>query len=303
MVSIPESIGSEPSPPQNQNESNRSPNVVRTQPLTARQERKLVEYIEDLFLEVMRNYKKRSHPSSTLPTLQSYLHATHPLLSLILQIPPSKQQQSALRTALLLRFTSECLCAIPNYPPPTLSPISSSSSDQSGVQTLRQLLTWLDELDKGWYTVLCAQAWDATAQEGVDVELDVDGSSSPTNTQNSDLNSAGLQSETQMEDYSPTSLGPRDSVSQTDRTRLRSLLLAGIAALEEWLDNTQPPSTAIATNDHIFDEADSNRPDLEETLEHLGLQQSFDDLFSRTLSAMGELGGEVLSVGEELEME
>ena len=47
----------------------------------------------------------------------------------------------------------------------------------------------------------------------------------------------------------------------------------------------------------------SQGDDLETTLEHLGLQQAFDDLFSRTLTSMGELGGEVLSAGEELEME
>lgn len=55
MVSVPGSSPSEASPAPESVVDNR----VRTRALTARQERKLVEYVEDGLLDVMRNYKKR----------------------------------------------------------------------------------------------------------------------------------------------------------------------------------------------------------------------------------------------------
>ncbi|KAL5490657.1 hypothetical protein ACEPAI_5491 [Sanghuangporus weigelae] len=335
MVAIPDSSASEASPPPDVPESSRDNAVantsIRIQALTARQERRLVEYVEDMFLDIMRNYKKRDHPSTTLPTLHSYLRATHTLLSLILQIPPVVTNQASLRTALLLRFSSETLAAITHYPRPILNGSrtraqSQSQSDAGGAETLKELLDWLDELDKGWHVVLCSQAWDTSARDGVDVYVDFepDGDHLLSNKSDVDehLKSGSDVSQTD-EDYSPASLGSTSSaLSQTDRTRLRSLLLSGSSALEEWLEGIQaPPSTAphrangssfgVQSNrESLSDvemdqESESNNPedDLETTLEHLGLQQAFDDLFSRTLTSMGELGGEVLSAGEELEME
>ncbi|KAL5512006.1 hypothetical protein ACEPAH_5225 [Sanghuangporus vaninii] len=333
MVAIPDSSASEASPPPEVSKSSRNNTAVntsiRTQALTARQERRLVEYVEDLFLDIMRNYKKRDHPSTTLPTLHSYLCATHTLLSLILQIPPVASNQASLRTALLLRFTSETLAAITHYPRPILNGSrtrAQSQSDAGGAETLKELLDWLDELDKGWHAVLCSQTWDTGAHHGVDVyagfESDGDHllSNKPDIDEHLESSSDVSQSD---EDYSPASLGNTSSaLSQTDRTRLRSLLLSGTSALEEWLEGIQaPPSTAphrttgsssgVHSNGETLSdvemdqalEPDNPEDDLETTLEHLGLQQSFDDLFSRTLTSMGEFGGEVLNVGEELEME
>ncbi|KAL5533479.1 hypothetical protein ACEPAF_5255 [Sanghuangporus sanghuang] len=332
MVAIPDSSASEVSPPPEVSKSSRNNTAVntsiRTQALTARQERRLVEYVEDLFLDIMRNYKKRDHPSTTLPTLHSYLRATHTLLSLILQIPPVVSNQASLRTALLLRFTSEALAAITHYPRPILNGSrtraqSQSQSDAGGAETLKELLDWLDELDKGWHAVLCSQAWDTGAHDGVDVyEPDGDHLLSNKSDVDEHLKPGSDLSQTD-EDYSPASLGSTSSaLSQTDRTRLRSLLLSGSSALEEWLEGIQaPPSTAphrasgssseVQSNGETLSdvemdqalEPDNPEDDLETTLEHLGLQQAFDDLFSRTLTSMGELGGEVLNAGEELEME
>ena len=42
--------------------------------------------------------------------------------------------------------------------------------------------------------------------------------------------------------------------------------------------------------------------DFESALAQMGLQQSFNELFSRTLSEMGEFSGEILSTGDEATM-
>lgn len=70
-------------------------------------------------------------------------------------------------------------------------------------------------------------------------------------------------------------------VSQTDRTRLRSILAGGSARLEEWLEKGL----------HV-----EGAEDLEQALERLGLQQSFDDLFIESLSEMGEFTEEMSQV-------
>lgn len=182
----------------------------------------------------------RSQPSSTLPTLSAYLTITHPLLFLILQIPPFDPSTS-LRTALLLRLTGEVLNSIVGYLPDT--------------KTLPQLLAWLQDLDEGWLAILRAQTWHTEAHEGVDIVLP------------DDVAVASLKS---------------TPVSQTERTRLRSLLIAGTSNMEEW-----------------FTGLDTGEEEFEVTLERLGLQQGFDDLFSGTLSEMGFLHGSMELEGPE----
>lgn len=108
---------------------------------------------------------------------------------------------------------------------------------------LPALLVWLDELDRGWLAVLQSQTWDPQNHAGADlmVSSEVDVHSSPVN--------------------------------QTDRTRLRSILVQGTERLEEWLEGM-----------HV-----EGAEDLQMALEALGLRQEFDDLFHQTLSEMGEL--------------
>lgn len=160
--------------------------------------------------------------------------------------------QAALRTAFLLRLTGEVLTSIAGYAPTA--------------DTLPHLLALLTELDSGWCAVLRAQAWDADVREGVDVEVPV---SKPNTTSTS-------TAESQMDaDFSLVGAPP---VSQTDRTRLRSILAGGSARLEEWLEKGL----------HV-----EGADDLEQALERLGLQQSFDDLFIETLSEMGEFTEEM----------
>lgn len=168
-----------------------------------------------------------SDPSSTLPTLSSYLEATHHMLSVILQIPPVDPSAS-LRTSLLLRLTGEVLLSIPGYRP--------------DMDSLSTLLSWLNDLDRGWLAVLRSQAWDADAGVGVDAELQENARVTPA--------------------------------SQTERTRLRSLLLGGTDALEEWMERL-----------------DTEGEGFEIALERVGLEQSFNELFAGTLAEMGSLAG------------
>ncbi|KAI0823860.1 hypothetical protein BC628DRAFT_1323874 [Trametes gibbosa] len=199
-----------------------------THPLTAVQERKVADYLDGQFLEVTRNYKKRSDPSSTLVTLQAYLEATHHILSVISQIPPV-DPSAPLRTMLLLRLTGEVLQSVPGYNPDT--------------ETLPLLLAWLEDLDQAWLAVIRTQAWDPDKCVGIDVELAPGACTTP--------------------------------MSQTERTRLRSLLIAGTDGIEEWLEGL-----------------DTRREgSVEETLQRLGLEQSFNELFAGTLAEMGSLGG------------
>ncbi|KAI0062154.1 hypothetical protein BV25DRAFT_1886008 [Artomyces pyxidatus] len=199
---------------------------IHAHPLTAKQERKLVDNLEERYLEITRNFKKRSDQSSTLPTLSSYLHAMQPLLSLVLQIPPVNPSTS-LRTSLLLRLTGEVMNSIPGYPP--------------DVETLPELLSWLDILDRGWLAVLRLQAWDPVQHEGIDL-ASTDARSSPP--------------------------------SQTERTRLRSLLVTGTTRMEDWLE----PLGKAGANEYG------------EELERVHLQEGFDELFFRTLTEMGGFG-------------
>ena len=252
----------------------------------------------------------RTQLSSTLRTLDLYLSETHTLLSIILQIPPISRSQASLRTTLLLRLTGDALMAIPNYN-------IQDDIDIDGI--LRLLLAWLDDLDRGWSAVLRRQAWDPEQRKGYII---------PVKLENSD-----------------NSVTEISAVNQTERTRLRSLIVSGTAALEEWLDGIRFSSAGsisrrgIPTNDsdekQMADdsdkdnssesESDSNQTlvtdsvggsdaetetgpyasvvsDFESALAQMGLQQSFNELFSRTLSEMGEFSGEILSTGDEATM-
>ncbi|KAI6137460.1 hypothetical protein EDD17DRAFT_1679313 [Pisolithus thermaeus] len=58
-------------------------------PLSKAQECKVVQYVEDTFMDITSAYKKRSEPSMTkLPTLSSCLYAMQSLLAFILRYHP-----------------------------------------------------------------------------------------------------------------------------------------------------------------------------------------------------------------------
>lgn len=161
---------------------------------------------------------------------------------------------------------------------------------------LKELLEVLDLLDRGWTTVLRAQAWDMERGEGVDVEFEVEEQGQGGNG------------------TSTSELSLPAPVSLTERARLRSLLLAGTEGLEEWLEklrDKKPANNANGTRstNGVADGDAANgtqqqdaHQDLESMLELLDLEQAFDSLFERTLSEMGELGGGVLNAEGEVAM-
>lgn len=103
--------------------------------------------------------------------------------------------------------------------------------------SLSALLDWLQDLDKGWLAVLRSQRWNPAVRSAVSVRL-------PVGTRST-------------------------SLSQTERTRLKSMLVAGTEMLEEWVEVLQTQSD-------------------------IGTTQAgrLDDLFSGVLTEMGFLRGE-----------
>ncbi|KAF8959731.1 hypothetical protein BDZ97DRAFT_1761247 [Flammula alnicola] len=236
--------------------------------LTSRQERNLVDYLDEHFLQLTRNFKKRSEESSTLKTLSTYIEAVRQLLVLILQIPPIDPSTS-LRTAYLLHLTGDALGSIPGYRLGTTSVVVRS--------TLQDLVDFLDDLDQAWIAVLKGQAWDPESAEGVDItlpiEIDVEMSNS---TSDSNANGNGKDSPPKIMKSTPP--------NQTDLTRLRSLLLSGESALEEWLTNERG---------QVDEERGDDLGDVSGMLARMGLLDAFDSLFVRTLDFLGGFAGDV----------
>ncbi|KAJ3887552.1 hypothetical protein GG344DRAFT_55514 [Lentinula edodes] len=203
-----------------------SPTKLR--PLSPKQERRLVVFLDNEFLELTRGYKKRSSPTSHLPTLDAYLQAAQRILGLILQVPPIDPSTS-LRIQLLLRLTNEVLTCIPGYP--------------SNSENLPIAMDWLDDLDQSWAAVLQAQVWNPS--EGIGEDLIVDAGDVVRGVKSTPM-------------------------SQTERTRLKSLLLGGVATLEEWLEGkpigVNRQATAVEEEDGL------------------------NDIFSNTLEELGHLG-------------
>jgi len=166
-----------------------------------------------------------------LPTLSSYLDAMQHLLAFILRIPPI-DPSTGLRTAFLLRLTGDAMNSMTGYPP--------------SMDGLRLLLDFLDDVDQAWVTVLRSQAWDPATGKGVDLVVPTD----------------QIQPGTTLIRTSP--------VSQTEKTRLRSLLVTGTAGIEEWLMGS-----------------DMGEGDYEQVLEREGPLQEFNDMFSSTLAELG----------------
>jgi len=119
------------------------------------------------------------------------------------------------------------------------------------VADLIPLLQWLDMLDRGWFSVLCRHAWDPM-RGGVELPEE-------------------LLKKTPL----PT---------QTDCTRVHSLLVTGISTLENWMEGKDE------------DEEDN----LVHDMRRLGCQSTFDELFHRTLTKLHELELDKVDDEEEL---
>jgi hypothetical protein len=122
------------------------------------------------------------------------------------------------------------------------------------VTDLIPLLQWLDMLDRGWLSALSRHAWDPMRGEGVELSEEL-------------LEKAPL----------PT---------QTDSTRVHSLLVTGISALENWMEGKNG------------DEEEEDN--LLRNMRRLGYQSNFDELFYRTLSKLHELEQDEADDEEEL---
>jgi hypothetical protein len=115
----------------------------------------------------------------------------------------------------------------------------------------------MDDLDQSWMAVLQNQIWDPDRAEGVDLVL-------PT-----DIHS-------QYRSSPP---------SQTDVTRLRSLLFSGQSTLEEWVSNQRNKGDAMRKGD--------SSEDVAVMLAKMGLLDQFDTLFAQTLDYLGGFSGDV----------
>lgn len=111
------------------------------------------------------------------------------------------------------------------------------------LETLPELLDWMGDLDRGWLAVLRSQLWDPETQSGISISLSGNDRSSPA--------------------------------SQTERARLRSLIISGTEMLAEWLE----------TLDKDRETTEDEQSDVETRL---------DELFTGTLQEMGVLQGEVI---------
>ncbi|KIK19519.1 hypothetical protein PISMIDRAFT_682979 [Pisolithus microcarpus 441] len=103
----------------------------------------------------------------------------------------------------------------------------------------------MDDLDQAWVAVLRSQVSVLDKGEGVDMIIPADLMQSVTSIQ-----------------FAP--------VSQTERTRLRSLLLTGTSGLEEWPAGSTPQGE-----------------DYESESERNGLFQEFNNLFVNPLAEIG----------------
>lgn len=209
----------------------------------------------------------------------------------------------------MLRLTGDVLGAIVGYGLPSRSgaqsrPQMNDKQDESEktegrvelsgdedeprdyASALRELLDWLDDLDQAWLAVLQSQVWDPEVGEGVDLVLDVGSDRNSSASEAAENDDPGQQTNGMRNHTLSGARAPKSTpMSQTDVTRLRSLLVTSIANLEEWLSRgARPPELSSAGGDE----------DIGGMLERLGLLDEFDELFRRTMDFLGGFGGFVI---------
>lgn len=188
-------------------------------------------------------------PSSALRTLPQYLQAMKSLIfELVMKLPPV-EPTGMLRVTLFLKLTADLLEAIPGYSP--LPPgDNDSDEDMEGIEEedspadhpLTALFTLFQDLDSAWVAVLSCQAWNSTEMRGQDIIVDFSSQTEPTENGTVEALSP---SEVAIKIHAPTI---------TDTTRLRSMIIAGISALEDWLDRDDIPHSAREPFEGSFEE-------------------------------------------------
>ncbi|ORY56429.1 hypothetical protein BCR35DRAFT_309831 [Leucosporidium creatinivorum] len=119
--------------------------MASTTALSSAQETRLIVYLDNELSTLQRSFEARHSPSSTLPTVSTFLDQVLSLLSFILTIPPINRE---LRTAYYLTLTGLLPDALTGYELP--------------LETLPDVWRALRRFDAGWVAVLHGQAWDSS---------------------------------------------------------------------------------------------------------------------------------------------
>lgn len=162
--------------------------------LTPRQETRLRSHLDERLLNLERDERKRA-----LGPLLALVPRLRTLLRLILQIPP-RDPWASLRVDYFLTLTgsiSTYITALPLFPRH-----GGEERLQAAETTLRDLLSFLEEVEDGWLAVLRGDAWV--------VDSDQEGRGHAVKVR-----------------YTPL-------VGQTERTRLRSIVMASREKMLAW---------------------------------------------------------------------
>lgn len=211
--------------------------ITSINPLTPRQDRRLTDFLDERLLQIIRAHKKRSVPA---PTSNGASHSSG--------VPQQLQLQTLSSYITAVRPLLAVILQIPPVDPSTPlrttyllrltgDVLPSVIGYKPEFPDVDELLEWLDDLDQAWVVVLRGDVWDSKSRS----ELPV---SAPAASTRATL------------------------PNPTERTRLRSLLLGGKDAIDEWMQGL---------------EAHGN----EEALKKLTACEAVEELFSNALDEMG----------------
>lgn len=150
------------------------------------------------------------------------------------------------------------------------------------VEDLDGLLEWLRVLDVGWEGVLRGVPWEVAI-------LDGSGSSGIRAGGVGGDNGEG-RSRRGEERKGPENESEREKskvLTQTEKTRLKSLLITGAARIDEWLEGLSPKEDSGIEelgNQEVLGEGSAS--DYVDILESRGLRERFERLFERTLKEL-----------------
>ena len=156
----------------------------------------------------------------------------------------------------MLKMTGDLLDAIPGYSPfpgtnipdEEEQPAVSDPQDGDG-SPLGTLYQFLVELDQAWVACLRCQAWDHVNRRGVDVELELDEGEEGEDAISED--SYDDKREVEVPDRPIPNTLRMASLTSTDEVRLRSMLVTGMGAIEDWLEDAP---TAVRSFAGLFEE-------------------------------------------------
>ncbi|CAG7846514.1 SubName: Full=Uncharacterized protein {ECO:0000313/EMBL:CCA70206.1} [Serendipita indica DSM 11827] len=139
------------------------------------------------------------------------------------------------------------------------SDATATSKDQR--YPLVELYDTLEDLDRAWSAVLSCQVWNATARKGEDMIIDA-----PLRRQGDRLEhrfeseerlkTEEEEEDLQMDEERRTADGV-DGIelyapSETEQTRLRSMIVTGMSAIEDWLEDAEAPDQAKQPFEYAF---------------------------------------------------